>query len=160
MTDLGAAVGRQQLRRLPVILERRRAAAARYAERLREMPGIQAPLQPAWARSNWQSYCVRLVGGAQRQRAVMQAMLDQGVATRRGVMCAHLEGAYADRHLRHALPEFERARDGCVLLPLYPQMTEGEQDRVIQSLQRALLMTAEPGKHQGDGCLPNFRCLQ
>ena len=68
----------------------------------------------------------------------MQAMLDRGVATRRGVMCAHLEPAYAELRPRIPLPESERARDGCILLPLFPQMTEAMQDQVVLALRGAL----------------------
>jgi perosamine synthetase len=142
LTDIAATVGRQQLRSLPDILRRRRELAADYARRLRTLNEVQPPEQPSWARSNWQSYCVRLIGGARRQRAVMQSMLDQGVATRRGIMCAHMENAYADMHQRSPLPHSEAARDECILLPLYPQMTDAKQSIVIEALERALRTTA------------------
>jgi dTDP-4-amino-4,6-dideoxygalactose transaminase len=141
MTDIQAVVGRQQLRRLPEILLRRRELAARYATLLGDIEGLQVPRQPVWAKSNWQNYCVRLVAGSDRQRSVMQAMLHDGITTRRGIMCAHLEQAYRDRSPRHSLYESERARDECILLPLYPQMTDDEQDRIVFSLRRALLMS-------------------
>ena len=57
----------------------------------------------------------------------MQAMLDAGVSTRRGIMCSHREPAYRDVAPRRPLPESERAQDSCILLPLYPQMTPDEQ---------------------------------
>jgi perosamine synthetase len=138
LTDVAAAIGRQQLRSLPEILQRRRRLAAAYSERLRGLADVQPPEQPKWARSNWQSYCVRLEGGARRQQTVMQSMLDQGVATRRGIMCAHMESAYADLPQRWPLPRSEAARDECILLPLYPQMTDADQDLVVEALERAL----------------------
>ncbi len=136
MTDIQAAVGRAQLRRLPGIVARRRALAAAYAEMLRPL-GPQPPVEPDWARSNWQSYCVRLAPGTD-QRAVMQGMLDRGVATRRGIMCAHLEGAYADLPLRFPLPRSEAARDHGLILPLYPDMTEEDQATVVAALAGTL----------------------
>ena len=90
-----------------------------------DIPGLVLPAEPAWARSNWQSYCVRLPSSV-RQRDVMQHLLDRGVSTRRGIMCSHLEAAQAQVPLRHALPASERARDQCILLPLHPQMTDAE----------------------------------
>ncbi|MBV8588832.1 MAG: DegT/DnrJ/EryC1/StrS aminotransferase family protein, partial [Acetobacteraceae bacterium] len=98
---------------------------------------VQAPLEPAWCRSNWQSYAVRL-GPEIDQTRVMQSMLDDGIATRRGIMCAHLEPAYAQQQLRFPLPESERARNESVLLPLYPQMTGAVQEQVIEALVRAI----------------------
>ena len=67
----------------------------------------------------------------------MQQMLDAGVSTRRGIMCSHREPAYGDLPLRHALAESELAQDRCVLLPLYPQMTPGDQERVATALIEA-----------------------
>ena len=101
MTDMQAAIGRKQLEKLPQIIEGRRRLAVRYQEMLADIPGLILPHEPAWARSNWQSYCVRLPTGVD-QVSVMQSMLDQGVATRRGIMCAHLEAAYSGSESRDA----------------------------------------------------------
>ncbi len=99
LTDIQAAVGRVQLERLPEIVERRREIASWYHETLAEIDGVGLPREPSWARSNWQSYCVRLPAGAD-QSQVMQSMLDDGVATRRGIMCSHREPAYRDEAWR------------------------------------------------------------
>jgi dTDP-4-amino-4,6-dideoxygalactose transaminase len=136
MTDIQAAVGREQLLRLPEIVLARRQLADRYGMLLADLPGIGLPREPEWARSNWQSYCVRLPEGLD-QRAVMQRMLDDGVATRRGIMCSHREPAYAAAPLRHPLPHSETAQDQCVILPLFVQMTVADQDRVVEALARA-----------------------
>lgn len=132
MTDLQAAVGREQVRKLDQVVERRRHWAARYHERLRGL--VATPCEPEWARSNWQSYCVGL-GGRKPQREVMQALLDHGVATRRGIMCVHREpawpaGTYRSTGLRYS----ECAQDHGIILPLYPGMMEADQDAVVEAL--------------------------
>ena len=137
MTDPQAAMGREQLKRLPGILKRRRELGTRYHELLGGIADVITPHQPKWARSNWQSYCIRLPFGI-NQVAVMQSMLDDGISTRRAVMCAHREEACADIPLPHSLLESERAQDTAIVLPLYAQMTDAEQDRVVESLRRAL----------------------
>lgn len=137
MTDVQAAIGREQLKRLPDLIARRRALADGYRARLADLPEVAPPPEPMGLRSNWQSYCVRLPDDADQQ-AVMQAMLDRGIATRRGIMCAHLEPPYAEAPRRFALPESERARDHAILLPLYAAMTEAEQDQVVDALRDAL----------------------
>jgi dTDP-4-amino-4,6-dideoxygalactose transaminase len=134
MTDIQAAVGREQLKRLPEMIERRRCMAERYQAKLDAIPGLTAPREPAWARSNWQSYCVRLPEHLD-QRQVMQELLDRGVATRRGIMCIHREQAYAGLPCSWPLTESEKAQDHCVLLPLYHQMTEQDQDYVVEQLK-------------------------
>lgn len=137
MTDIQAAVGRKQLERLPDLVSRRRTLAARYAELLGNIEGLSLPLEPDWARSNWQSYCVRLPGRLD-QRTVMQALLDQGIATRRGIMCSHREAPYADDVRHHDLRHSELAQDHSILLPIYAQMSEDDQARVVSALKAEL----------------------
>ncbi|MEC4749595.1 DegT/DnrJ/EryC1/StrS family aminotransferase [Methylomicrobium sp. Wu6] len=152
MTDIQAAVGREQLKRLPGIVEKRRDLAARYKKLLAEIPGVGLPVEPDWARSTWQSFCVRLPLGKD-QRRVMQSMLDAGIATRRGIMCSHREDAYPVdswscagrnqecscavgfcRKLRHS----QEAQEKTIILPLFPQMDIEQQDYVVKSLFGAL----------------------
>lgn len=137
MTDIQASIGRKQLERLPELVSRRRALASHYNELLGNIEGLRLPFEPEWARSNWQSYCVRLPGRID-QRTVMQKLLDQGIATRRGIMCSHREAPYADTELRHDLRQSELAQDHAILLPLYAQMSEGEQIRVADALRNEL----------------------
>jgi perosamine synthetase len=139
MTDLQAAVGREQLKRLPAIIRRRRMQAERYRELLADVPGLVLPAEPAWARSNWQSFCVMLPPGCD-QREVMQAMLAAGVSTRRGIMCAHREPAYAREPWLagpSGLAGSEEAQDRGLILPLFHQLTEDEQCVVAAALRSA-----------------------
>lgn len=150
MTDIQAAVGRVQLGRLPGILERRRFLASRYGELL-SGHGIGLPGNPPWALSNWQSYCVRLPQGSD-QAGLMERMRKAGVATRRGIMCSHREAAYQGKTWScgegpgscgcgpqscRRLCFSEIAQDQSILLPLYPQMSEAEQDHVVACLLKA-----------------------
>ena len=137
MTDIQAAIGREQLTRLSGIVSRRRALAERYRERLANVAGVSLPTEPEWARTNWQSYAVRVDAGHRRQ--IMQRMLDAGISTRRGAMNAHREAAYPAGTWRAAgsLQESEAAQDAAVVLPLFHQLTEADQDRVADELARA-----------------------
>lgn len=136
MTDLQAAIGRAQLRRLGDIVAARRRLADAYAAALAGT-GFAAPAEPAWARSNWQSYCVMLPSGLD-QRAAMQALLDRGIATRRGVMNAHLEAAYSGDGLYRAGSGLERgvaAQRQAIILPLFAQMEEADVAAVVEALK-------------------------
>jgi perosamine synthetase len=150
MTDIQAAVGREQLKRLAEITERRRFLAARYREMIGRYSDIQVPSEPEWARSNWQSFCVRLPD-RRLQKDVMQEMLDLGVSTRRGIMCAHREEAYSrgdwccieSRNSCACAPrtcarllESEAAQDHAIILPLFHSMTLEDQDTVVEALLR------------------------
>lgn len=139
MTDVQAAIGREQLKRLPELVRRRRELALAYGELLGSVPGLCLPEEPDWAHSNWQSYCVRLPKGVP-QKQVMQSMLDAGVATRRGIMCSHREPAYKKESWRSAGPlgQSERAQEECILLPLYHQLTSEEQQSIASQLRSSL----------------------
>jgi dTDP-4-amino-4,6-dideoxygalactose transaminase len=139
MTDIQAAIGREQLQRLPAIVARRRALAAQYERRLQTVDGVIVPREPQWARSNWQSYAVRL-GAWIDQRAVMQRMLDAGVSTRRGAMNVHQEASYPRGSWRagSALSISEEAHGTTIVLPLFHQLTDDDQDRVIETLASAI----------------------
>lgn len=136
MTDIQAAIGREQLKRLPEIIEKRRDIAQGYHKLLADIPGLVIPEDTDRTRTNWQSFCVRLPDGCD-QVGVMQYMLDRGVSTRRGIMCSHLEEPYSDADPGQQLTESEKARDRCILLPLFPQMTEEEQGHVAKALKDA-----------------------
>jgi perosamine synthetase len=139
MTDIQGAIGREQIKRLPGVVARRRELAARYHDALRGHQALKAPVEPAWARSNWQSYAVRVPRGI--QRSIMQVLLDEGISTRRGVMNAHREPAYGPGTWRtapgHRLDRSEEAQDTAVMLPLFHDLQESDQDRVIDALLRA-----------------------
>jgi perosamine synthetase len=137
MTDVQAAVGRKQLERLPDLVSRRRAHAARYNELLGNIEGLVLPFEPDWARSNWQSYCVRLPTRVD-QKALMQSLLNQGIATRRGIMCSHREAPYSGDKQRYDLRQSELAQDHSILLPIYTQMTEEDLDRIANALREEL----------------------
>jgi dTDP-4-amino-4,6-dideoxygalactose transaminase len=149
LTDIQAAIGREQLKRLPEAITTRRKKVARYTQLFADIPGLILPAEPQWARSNWQSYCVRLPKHT-NQVAAMQYMLDQGIATRRGIMCSHLEPAYHDPaswrcaqigcRSRSGCPnlvESERAQSEGVILPLFSEMTEAQQHQVASALRQA-----------------------
>jgi dTDP-4-amino-4,6-dideoxygalactose transaminase len=142
LTDIQAAIGIEQLKRLGGIVARRRELAARYDRELAGLAWLRTPHVPEWAEPNYQSYAVTLTGEAPIGRnALMQRLLDAGVATRRGIMLAHREPAYAELGQRFHLPNSEWASENSLLLPLYPQMTTVDQDEVIGALF-ALVHTA------------------
>lgn len=138
MTDIQAAIGRVQLTRLAEILDRRRALAERY-DRLLPPIGVVTPVEPEWARGNRQSYVVRLPYGREL-RSDMRGMRERGVATARGATCVHAEPLMRNQPWRAApggLAETERAGREALALPLFPTLTEVEQDHVVEALAAA-----------------------
>jgi perosamine synthetase len=133
LTDLQAAVGVCQMERLPALLSARRARALRYRERL---AGLPLELPPEATGHGYQAFVV-LVGGRDK---VLGVLAEEGVEAAPGT---HSIPALPYYHHRYALdpsafPVAARVHARGLALPLYPQMTDEEQDRVVEALGRAL----------------------
>ncbi|HEY0278565.1 MAG TPA: DegT/DnrJ/EryC1/StrS family aminotransferase [Solirubrobacterales bacterium] len=130
MTDMQAAVGLKQLEVLETILAERRRLAERYNQLLGPIDTIETPVEPEYANRTWQSYAVRVRPEAELSAAaLMDALLQDGVATRRGIMAIHLEQSYQNQV--DPLPHTEAAAEDFVLLPLFPGLTDEQQDFVV-----------------------------
>jgi dTDP-4-amino-4,6-dideoxygalactose transaminase len=137
MTDIQAAVGRAQLRRLPELLQRRRVLARAYDLALARVPGLLPPHVPVGVCANYQSYAVRVTPDSPIGRnQLMAALLRVGVSTRRGIMNAHQEQSYGDVPAPR-LPHSEAARDAVILLPLHAELSREDQSHVIAAIEAA-----------------------
>jgi perosamine synthetase len=140
ITDIQAAIGLAQLDRLDDILGRRRAVAARYCAYLSGHPVLIAPHVPAGLVPNWQSYQVQVreyAGWSRNQ--VMDRLFELRIPTRRGVMASHLEPPY--RRTAPPLPLTESTASSTLQLPMHPELTMEQQDRVLAALD--LFATAQ-----------------
>ncbi len=139
LTDIQAAVGRPQLRRLDAAVERRRLLARKLSAALDKNRVLAPPVVRPDARPNWQSFPATLRPGFfTNQVEVMQFLLDRGIATKRGISNAHQEPAYAGQNNwvrgEGGLAVSERLRDRTVLLPLFQSMSDSDLDFLIEVL--------------------------
>lgn len=135
MTDVQAAIGIEQLGKLPGFLRERRNTADLYRQMLKDISWLRLPVEPDDRRTNWQSFPVRVLEGAPLSRdRLMQRLLDLGISTRRGIMNAHQEPAY---HSSFRGGHSEKARDSVILLPLFNGMKEAEVDEVVKGVKNA-----------------------
>ncbi len=145
MTDIQAAIGLEQLKKLDYILEQRQRLADRYNSLLATVPGVTPPYVPDYATHTFQSYAVRLDPATTPPREfIMELMLQNGVATRRGVMAIHEEPLYkSKRGYQVSLPVTEQATRQTLLLPMFTTLTNTEQDYVVEILRAVLLMEGD-----------------
>jgi dTDP-4-amino-4,6-dideoxygalactose transaminase len=135
LTDIQGAIGIVQITRLPHFLERRRHLASRYTKALQSSGWLIPPAEPEGHFHVYQSYMPRLAPDAPLTRdELMQGLLDRGVSTRRGVMAIHREPPYRNPIWDERLPETNAAADEAVILPLYVDMTDEDQDYVLECL--------------------------
>lgn len=143
MTDIQAAIGLEQMKKWDCILAARQRLAVRYGRLLSEMPGVSPPFVPDGLTHTYQSYAIRLDPARTPPRErIMEQMLQQGVATRRGIMAIHEEPyyrRYAQRQGREVkLPVTEAITRETLLLPIYTTLTDDEQEFVGAALRDAL----------------------
>jgi perosamine synthetase len=137
MTDLQAAVGLVQTGRLTEMIGRRRQQALEYQTGLDEIEGLQITGDPPYGTTNYQSFWVILPDDFPLGRnELMRALAERGVSSRRGIMAAHLEPAFAG-HPAAPLPATERITRQSLLLPMFHEMTPSDQERVIGSIREA-----------------------
>jgi dTDP-4-amino-4,6-dideoxygalactose transaminase len=140
MTDIQAAVGIQQLAKLDWIVGERRKIAQRYLNELSDIDCIRLPREEEGYFTNWQSFSIYLKECAPLSRnELMQALLDKGVASRRGVMTSHRETAYKTMCAGLELPQTEDACDRSIIIPLFVPMSDEDVSAVIHQLRSLLV---------------------
>jgi len=138
MTDIQAAIGLVQLRKLAPMVARRRALARRYQELLAGVPGLLTAGDPPHGETNYQSFWMLLPEESVVGRdELLRLLAGAGVSARRGIMAAHLEPAYADAK-PSSLPVTERLTARSLILPLFHQMTDSQQEHVASVVTSAL----------------------
>ena len=139
LSDIHAAIGLAQLAKLDGFIEKRRSIAARYDAGLKGLDGVETTAVPAYAEPNYQSYIVRIRDGDERRRnLVLDALRQRGIGVRRGLMAAHLEPCYCGVAIRGSLTHTEAAARQTIVLPIYQDLTEADQDYVVDKLREVL----------------------
>ncbi|MGI8731168.1 MAG: DegT/DnrJ/EryC1/StrS family aminotransferase [Solirubrobacteraceae bacterium] len=131
MTDAQAGRGLCQLRLLDAILRVRRKRAERYTAALDGIHFVETPFEPDYARHTWQSYAVRVAPDAVGCNELMHRLRQDGVPTRPGLT------PIDDKPRARAgtwLPSAEATAQDSLMLPLFPDMTDDQQDYVIERL--------------------------
>lgn len=140
ITDIQSAVGNVQLSKLEEIITKRQEHARKYNNAFSEIENIEIPYIPECCETTYQSYMLRLKESCPIGRNdLMEKLLDKGIATRRGIQAIHREKAYIEKFGDISLPETELAADTTITLPLYPHMTEDEQDYVIENILKLVI---------------------
>ncbi len=134
LTDIQAAIGLVQLGRLDEIVGRRRDQAALYAKAFDGIAGLTAPTDPEYGTTNYQSYALLVAeDGAATRDELIAGLGAADIASKPALMAAHLEPTFA-RHPHGALPVTERVHRQGLLLPLFHEMTDEQQERVIEKV--------------------------
>lgn len=134
MTDVQAAIGLVQLGKLVSMVERRRQLAERYHRLLSAIPGLQMIGDPDYGTTNYQSFWIVVPDDSPVSRdEILSRLAEAGISARRGIMAAHLEPAFSN-HPHSALPITELLTARSLILPLFHDLTEEQQDMVVAAV--------------------------
>ncbi|MBV6478172.1 MAG: UDP-4-amino-4-deoxy-L-arabinose--oxoglutarate aminotransferase [Ignavibacteria bacterium] len=139
MTDIQAAIGIKQLKKLDWIVNERRKIALRYISELKDINCIRLPDEEEGYFSNFQSFSIYLKENSPLKRNELIVKLNEnGIASKRGIMTSHRETAYKKEYSKIKLPISENTSDNSLLIPLFIPMSEEEINFVITTLRRLL----------------------
>jgi dTDP-4-amino-4,6-dideoxygalactose transaminase len=140
MMDMQAALGLHQLKALDGFIKRRTELALRYQDLLADWPQLSLPAAPAYSHLHaWHLYTplVNPDAAGMDRDAFMLGLKDRNIGTGLHYRAVHLYPYYREQFgfKRGDFPNAESISDRIVSLPLFPTMTDGDQDRVIAALK-------------------------
>jgi len=141
MTDIAAAMGIHQLKKLPGFLKRRQYLAKRYFDALSDLP-IILPLDDMDGGSHsWHLFVIRVQDNSPLNRdELIQILSDQGIGSSVHYVPLHRQPYWRDKYQLtiDMFPITDKAYQAMLSIPLYTAMSDEQQDRVIQVLREAL----------------------
>jgi perosamine synthetase len=140
MTDLQAAIGLVQLTKLDRMLAARRQQAELYDRALADLEEVEPPYVPPYVAHAYTSYCIRIRPSARASaHELVTRMAERNVSCRHGIQPLHLEPYFRDKMPGLSLPETEAAAHDTLFLPIFPGLTEQDQQQVVAALRACLV---------------------
>ncbi|TPG18174.1 DegT/DnrJ/EryC1/StrS family aminotransferase [Pedococcus bigeumensis] len=137
LADVLCALGNSQLSRLATFRSRRAELVARYQQLLGEVPGLRLPVARPHVDPTWHLYAVRVLEG--RRREVYDGLRSAGIGVQVNYLPVYWHPLFEDLGYRRGqCPVAEAFYAEQLSLPLYPDLTNSEQDRVVEELRRVL----------------------
>ena len=135
ISDMQCALGASQITKLESFVTRRNELASRYHELLADLDVEPAPAALAGSRHAYHLYPVRVP----RRRAVYETMRAAGIGVQVHYVPIYRHPLFAPFGIAPSdFPETERAYEGLLSLPMFPALTNPQQDRVVETLADAL----------------------
>lgn len=139
MTDLQAAIGVVQLRKLDAMVLERTEQARRYDQLFRDMEEIEPPYVPANSTHAYSSYLIRVRANCPLHRDELLSLLAaQGISCRVGIQPLHHEPIYRELWGRTVLPHTEEAAANTLFLPIFPGLHADQQHQIASSIMSAI----------------------
>ena len=140
MTDLQAALGCSQMDSLDEFVARRRYLVKRYNEKLKELP-LRTPYQDEATNPSWHIYIIRVdfTKVTLSKKEIFARMRDRGISLNLHYIPVHTQPYYQNLGFKKGdFPVSERYYEEAITLPLYYDLTDEQQDQIIQALKDVL----------------------
>ena len=137
LSNVQAAIGLAQMRHIASLLERRTQLAKRYHKLLADQPGVSFPEVTAKGVHSWQSCCIFT---SKRDQAI-ESLREKNIETQIGTYALHMHNAFNRNSNCRIAADMSASRyvfNHCLTLPLYHDMTEDEQDYVVDELLKCI----------------------
>lgn len=134
LTDMQAALGTSQLSRADENLQRRRAIAKRYEEAFADHPAIASQKVTPDVRDHYHGYHLYVIRVVDR-KGLYDHLRMHGIFAQVHYIPVHTLPYYEQQYGRQSFPEAEKYYDECLSIPMYPSMTDDQQDFVIQQIR-------------------------
>lgn len=133
MSDIAAAIGIVQLKRLDMLNLARRRIVQRYNEAFTGLEWLELPVERDYVKSSWHLYQIKLASEAMRDRMVTH-LANEGIAPGVHYIPSHIHPCY--RQYKATCPVASEVWHRVLTLPIFPDLTAEEQERVITSVRR------------------------
>ena len=138
LTDVQAALGSSQLAKLGAFIARRQAIAARYHEALADLTAVELPTERAGVKSGWHLYALRVCDAA-RRRPLFERLRELGLGVQVHYLPVYRHPWYrANGYAEVSCPIADDYYAREISLPVFPRMTDAEQDSAIERIRQAV----------------------
>jgi UDP-4-amino-4,6-dideoxy-N-acetyl-beta-L-altrosamine transaminase len=138
ITDIQCALGLTQLKKLDIFVEKRRSIAAKYDEAFKDIEWIKTPVEPEASHSTYHLYVVQIDFNklGKNRSQVMTILKEKGVGTQVHYIPVHLQPYYGNKfgYKEGDYPTAEQYYKRCLSLPIFPLLSDGEIDMIINSV--------------------------
>lgn len=139
MTDLQAAVGLVQMKKLKQAIKSRQKLAKEYNRLLSDIDEVIIPFVPKNREHTFQSYLLRLKAKAGiNADALVRFMAENNISCRRSIQPIHLEPYYLNKYGRVKLPVTEKMAASGIFLPIFPTLSLKEQEYIVDTLKKGI----------------------
>lgn len=134
MTDIQAAIGLAQVKKIKTIIQERQKLARKYDKAFKSITKIKPPFVPKDRIHTFQSYLLRITGGRKLRDKIIKEFIKDEIGYSPSISAIHKQKFYKKILGNISLPQTEKANQEGLILPLWTHMTEKEQDFVVKKL--------------------------